>query len=94
MEKLAVSLEDVRSFLNITWQDTARDERLKGYIKSSSLFLNGVAGEVIDFEDDLLARELLLNRVLYLDNQALNDFGANYNRELNELRIRYDTKQK
>lgn len=82
-------LEQVKSFLNFTWDDSARESRINEYINSSKQYLEEVAGKEIDFESDYLARDLLFNRVLYMDSQALDDFAKNYNSLLEELKIKY-----
>lgn len=88
--KLEELLEAIKSYLDYTWEDTARDVRLKSYISSSYQYLQEVANSnSLDLDEDLLARELLFNRVLYMDSKALDDFQSNYNGMLNELRIKY-----
>lgn len=82
-------LAEVKSFLNFTWIDGAKEHRIVGYIKSSMAYLEEVADADIDFETDYLARDLLFNRVLYMDSQALDDFQKNYNGMLKELQIKY-----
>lgn len=83
-------LEEIKSFLDYTWDDEARDKRLNSYISSSIQYLKEVSNyENLDFADDLLARDLLFNRVMYLDSKALDDFQVNYNSMLNELRFKY-----
>lgn len=88
--------EEVASFLNFTWEDSKRTERIKGYILSSAQYLESIANSEIVFESaegktvDYLAKDLLLNRVLYMDSQALDDFAKNYVNELNTLRITYE----
>ena len=80
-------LEQVRQFLNITWVDNALDSQLQRFIDSSKDYLCKVAGrDDLDF-NTVLANDLLLNRVLYMNSHNQNDFQVNYNAELNALRI-------
>lgn len=91
-ENFEILLSEVKSFLNFTWEDEAKERRIIGYIKSSMAYLKEVADADIDFfsdEKDYLARDLLFNRVLYMDSQALDDFVKNYNGALQELKIKY-----
>lgn len=88
-ETFEVLLNEIKSFLNFTWEDSSREGRIRMYILSSIQYLNEIADYDIDFEQDYLARDLLFNRVLYMDSQALDDFGRNYNGMLEELRIKY-----
>lgn len=82
-------LEEVKSYLNFTWQDDAKEQRIVGYIKSSIAYLQEVADAEINFDEDYLARDLLFNRVLYMDSSALDDYQKNYNGMLEELKIKY-----
>lgn len=84
-----VLLAEVKSFLNFTWTDLSREERITMYIKSSIAYLEEVAGVEINFEKDYLAKDLLFNRVLYMDSMALDDFKNNYAGYLEELKIKY-----
>lgn len=89
-DKLEELLTAIKSYLDYTWEDSARDARLKSYISSSYQYLQEVANiEHLDLDEDLLARELLFNRVMYMDSKALDDFQSNYNGMLNELRVKY-----
>lgn len=82
-------LNELKSYLNFTWEDSARTERIRGYMLSSISYLNDVAGKEIDLDVDYLARDLLFNRVLYMDSQALNEFQTNYETMLQELFVKY-----
>ena len=86
-------LEEVKSFLNFTWEDPAKENRIISYIISSIEYLKEVAGvDEGDVEEDQLAHDLLLNRVLYMDSQALDDFNKNYVGMIQELKIKYSVK--
>lgn len=86
-------LDELKSYLDFTWDDEDRERKIESYMKSSIQYLNEVAGTKIDFDTDLVARELLFNRVLYLDSKALPDFNENYSDMMNELRYHYSVKQ-
>lgn len=80
-------LEQVRNYQNITWEDSTQDNLLLNYIDSSMIYLKKVAGvDELDFTSGL-ANDLLLNRVLYMNSHALDDFENNYSSLLNELRM-------
>lgn len=82
-------LNEVKSFINFTWDDPLKESRLVSFIESSKQYLEEVAGQTIDFSTDHLAHDLLLNRVLYMDSQALDDFMKNYTGLIDELKIKY-----
>ena len=65
--KIDELLEAIKSYLDYTWEDEARDRRLRSYITSSYQYLQEVANiECLDLDGDLLAKDLLFNRVLYM----------------------------
>lgn len=82
-------LEELKIFLDFTWSDEKRTTRIVNSMRSSIQYLNDLAGTKINFEEDYLAKELLFNRVLYMESQALDDFQTNYNGLMEELRIKY-----
>lgn len=86
-------LAQAKSYLNFTWEDPVKSKRIEGYLRSSMAYLNDVAGKELDFESDMLANDLLMNRVLYMDSQALPDFNENYKGLLQELNIYGDCKE-
>lgn len=89
MNDLDLLFQEVKSYLNFTWEDSAKDNRVYGYLVSSIQYLEEVAGTSLNFETDYLAKDLLFNRVLYMDSSALDDFQRNYNGLLEELKIKY-----
>ena len=89
MNDLDLLFQEVKSYLNFTWEDSAKESRVYGYLVSSMQYLEEVAGTRLNFETDYLAKDLLFNRVLYMDSSALDDFQKNYNGLLEELKIKY-----
>lgn len=95
--KESILLGKVKSFLNISWEDTDTDTRLSDFIVSSINRLDDIAGVELDYVDDVsnanstyqkmcyLARELLLNRVFYMNEKGLDDFEDNYRSEVTSL---------
>lgn len=71
-------LADVKNYLNITWDDTATDEKIRGCIASGSMYLDGKGGAALDYEADGMARTLLFEYVRYMRDDALDVFENNY----------------
>lgn len=71
-------LEDVKNQLNITWDDTATDDKIRGLIASASVYLDGKGGAVLDYEVDGLPRTLMMEFVRYARDEALDVFENNY----------------
>lgn len=82
--------DEVKSYINFTWKDTDKENQINGFILFAKRYLTDIAGKDINFNEDLFAKQLLFDCVLYLDSRAFPDFETNYNSALNQLRIAYE----
>ena len=80
-------LEAVRNYLDITWSDAGGDTKLTGIISRGMAYLDGVAGETLDYTIEGKARELLLDYCRYVRSNALDEYMMNYLPELLSLQI-------
>ncbi len=71
-------LEDVKNYLNITWQDDATDTKIGGIIASGVVYLNGKYGKEADYTQNGMPRTLLFEYVRYVRDSALDVFENNY----------------
>lgn len=71
-------LTDVENYLNITWQDTATDNKISNLIASASAYLDSKLGSAADYTADGLPRTLLFEYVRYARDSALDVFETNY----------------
>lgn len=71
-------LADVKNYLNITWNDTATDDKVRGLIASASVYLDSKGGGALDYDSDGLPRTLLMEYVRYMRDEALDVFENNY----------------
>lgn len=71
-------LDDVKNYLNITWDDAATDANVSGLIASGMAYLDGKLGEAGDYTVDGLPRTLLLEYCRYGRDSALDVFENNY----------------
>lgn len=71
-------LADVKNYLNITWDDEATDEKVRGLIASATVYLDGKGGGALDYENDGLPRTLMMEYVRYMRDEALDVFENNY----------------
>ena len=82
-------LQEAKNYLDITWQDSATDEKLKGQLRRGIAFLSdktGVERSAPAFLKDDRVLGLLFNYLLY-DRAGMNDeFVNNYAPEINSLR--------
>ncbi len=85
-------LSEVKTYLNITWEEETTNNKIGGFILSSVSRLNDIVGFEIDFSlkttnlQELsisqIAKQLLLSRCFYLNEKALDDFEKNFRGEL------------
>ena len=97
-EQLEELLSQARAYLNITWTDSAKDTQLQMFIVNSANRLEAIYGHTLHFTDDMattedplckadyLARDLLLSRVFYANEKALDDYEINYRGDLLSLK--------
>lgn len=71
-------LEDVKNYLNITWDDAATDAKVSGLIAAGMVYLNAKYGEEADYTADGMPRTLLMEYVRYARDSALDVFENNY----------------
>lgn len=71
-------LKDVKNHLNITWDDDATDDKVRGLISAATVYLDGKGGAVLDYEVDGLPRTLMMEYVRYARDEALDVFENNY----------------
>ena len=71
-------LEDVKNHLGITWSDAATDNKVRGYIASGMMYLDGKYGDPADYTRDGMPRTLLLEYCRYARDYALDVFENNY----------------
>lgn len=75
-------LEEIKKYLNISWEDDLIDEKLIELIDQSKSSITSLGGVEINFDEDTVARELLFNRVRYAYNNSLEYFEENFHSEI------------
>lgn len=78
-------LSDVKAYLSVTWDDEATNSKIKGYISRGMARLQSIAGASLSFDDEGLARSLLLDYCRYANSQALEVFEQNFQAQLMDL---------
>lgn len=84
---LMALLDDVKNYLDITWEDEQTDLKLTGIIERGKKYLNKVAGKELNFDAEDKPKELLLDYCRYVRSNALEVFQQNYLSELLSLQI-------
>lgn len=78
-------LDDVKHALAITW--TGEDNNIIKLIDRSVYYINDLVGAVLDLKVNLVARELVINRIRYEYNNALDQFESNFFQPLSRLTL-------
>lgn len=79
-------LNDVKNYLDITWDDTTGDQKLEGMVKRGMAAISGKIGEC-DFSGETQERALLFDYVMYCRAADLPQFWLNYKDEIISLQI-------
>lgn len=86
-------LQIIKQRLRITWIDEVEDSNVQMIINAGVAYLNSVAGEDVDFENDSVALELLYCYILYARNDSVAAFRAAYSPDLLALSLRYKARR-
>ncbi|MFJ8453321.1 hypothetical protein [Bacillus paramycoides] len=78
-------LEDVKHALAITWIE--EDNNIVKLIDRSVYYINDLVGAELDLTVNLVARELVINRIRYEYNNALDQFESNFFQPLSRLTL-------
>ena len=81
-------LEELKNYLDITWNDPATDSKVQGILERAKCIINGYAGASLDFKD-LSDKQLLFDCCRYIRSNAFEEFKQNFSAELIMLRAKY-----
>ena len=79
-------LQDVRNYLDVTYEDAEGDKKLIGIIARGMKRLYEIAGKEQDYQPEDQPRALLLDYCRYARNNVLELFEENFRSELIALR--------
>lgn len=82
-------LNELKNYLDITWNDPATDEKLQGILNRATSVLNNYAGSEIDFSANENEKQLLFDCCRYIYNNVFEEFKINFSAELITLRAKY-----
>lgn len=80
-------LQDIRNYLDITYEDETTDQKLDGIIQRGKVYLDDIAGEKQDYETEGTARALLFDYCRYARNNTLELFEENFQSDLIGFRM-------
>lgn len=93
VNKMESLLEDVKNYLDITWNDDQTNKKLQGIIYRGQKYLNRIAGKELDFNVEDQPKELLLEYCRYVRSNALEEYQKNYLQELLSLQLSEEVAQ-
>lgn len=79
----------IKKRLRVTWEDAVEDENITMMVKAGIKYLDGAAGEPIDYKKDDIAFEMLYVFVLYSRSDSIAEFRRAYAPDLLSLSLRY-----
>lgn len=86
-------LDEVKNYLDITWDDEGTDKRIEGIMKRAAAILSEYAGETLAFDETQeCEKQLFLDLCRYIRDNAYEDFKVNFSAELIELRAKFAVK--
>lgn len=88
-----VLLCNARLTLDITWDDSETNLKLSRIIERAKARLNEQAGTEVDYVQDQIAEQLLMDYVRYIWNNSAEDFEVNFKSELIHFRNRYKVRR-
>ncbi len=85
-------LDDVKAYLDITWEDQPTNNKLTGIIERGKAYLNDISGATLNYDVEDKPRALLFDYCRYARSNALEMFPVNFKSELISLRLSTLTK--
>lgn len=79
-------LNDVKNYLDITWDDTLGDQKIEGMVQRGMAAIKGKIGEC-NFYEETQERALLFDYVMYARAGEVPQFWENYKAEIISLQI-------
>mgnify|MGYP001025580680 CR=1 FL=1 len=79
-------LDDVKNYLDITWDDPVEDRKTMGMIQRGMAAIKGKIGEC-DFNGETQERALLFDYVMYARAGEIPQFWENYRTDIISLQI-------
>lgn len=89
---MAVLIETLKTYLDITWNDPHTNAKLEGILARAQTKICAYAGDdTVSFADGTAEQQLLLDLCRYVYNNSSEDFEQNYKADLLMLRAKYAT---
>lgn len=71
-------LEELKNYLDITWDDALTDIKLQGIMQRGQTYLNKKTGTELDFDNNDRAKDLLFEYCRHTRNGTMHEFEKFY----------------
>lgn len=86
---MPITLDEKKRALNITWDDPDTNQKIDEDFLAAESLIKDYAGEVLDVDVDLEARQLIKDAARYIWNDCLDEFERRYMTHLIAIRNKY-----
>lgn len=86
---MPITLDEKKRALNITWDDPDTNSKIDEDFLAAESLIKDYAGEVLDVDVDLEARQLIKDAARYIWNDCLDEFERRYMTHLIAIRNKY-----
>lgn len=86
---MPITLDEKKRALNITWDDPDTNQKIDEDFLAAESLIKDYAGEVLDVDADLEARQLIKDAARYIWNDCLDEFERRYMTHLIAIRNKY-----
>lgn len=83
------TIEEVKIYLNITWEEEETNQTLAAILPRADAMLRMYISSQIDYEENQMVKQLFLDLCRYIYNHASEQFKVDYHDELFSLRNFY-----
>lgn len=86
---MPISLAEQKRTLNVTWDDPDTNAKIEEDFLAAQSLIKDYAGETLDPDEDIEARQLIKDAARYIWNDLLDEFERRYMTHLLALRNKY-----
>lgn len=86
---MPITLDEKKRALNITWDDPDTNQKIDEDFLAAESLIKDYAGEVLDVDVDIEARQLIKDAARYVWNDCLDEFERRYMTHLIAIRNKY-----
>lgn len=82
-------LDELKRYLDITWEDPDTNQKVAGILERAKAEMNEYAGAELSYESNSWEKQLLFDLCRYIRNNAAEEFEQNFSSKLIALNEKY-----